>query len=84
MAGAGAGMGTWEPSGENRLGRMGGGTLLGNEAALLLQETAIFMRCWAQELLASMMSRHRQGRLLLLLLTSAKQAPVSLQLGEEL
>ena len=77
-------VGTWEPFGENKVGRMGGGMLLGNEAALLLQETAIFMHCWAQELFAGMMGHHRQGKFLLLVLTSAKQACISLQSGEEL
>lgn len=58
--------------------------LLGNEAALLLRETAIFVHCWAQELFASMMGRRRQGKFLLLVFTSAKQACISLQPGEEL
>jgi len=78
------GLGMWEPFGENKAGRMRGGMLLGKEAALLLQETAIFMRCWARELFFSMMGHRKQGKFLLLVLTSAKQAHISLQSGEEL
>lgn len=77
-------VGTWEPFGKNKVGRTGGGMFLGNEAAPLLQETAVFMHCWAQELFASMMGHHRQSEFLVLLLTSATQACISLQSGEEL
>lgn len=77
-------VGTWEHFGENKVGRMGGGMFLGNEAAPLLRETAIFMHCWAQELFASMMGHHRQSEFLGLLLTSAAQACISLQSEEEL
>lgn len=51
--------GTWEPFGEKKVGKVGGGMLLGDEASLFLQGAAIFMCCWAQELFTSMMGNHR-------------------------